>query len=66
MVARSDLGRVRMETMRLGALVPAPYNPRSISPEALAGLGAWIRRFGWSSPASSTAAQGASSAVTSA
>jgi DNA modification methylase len=50
MVARSDLGRVRVETRRVADLVPAPYNPRDISAEALAGLGESIGRFGLVQP----------------
>ena len=50
MVARSDLGRVRVETRRLADLVPAPYNPRAISDDALAGLGESIGRFGLVQP----------------
>lgn len=53
MVARSDpatLGRVRLETRRVSDLVPAGYNPRRISDEALAGLGESIGRFGLVQP----------------
>lgn len=36
--------------MRLDELTPAPYNPRAISPEALAGLRASLERFGTVQP----------------
>lgn len=36
--------------MRLEDLTPAPYNPRAISPEALAGLRASLERFGTVQP----------------
>lgn len=39
-------GRVVLQPMRLTDLVAAPYNPRTISPEALGGLGQSIARFG--------------------
>jgi DNA modification methylase len=42
--------RVRLESMRLVDLAPAPYNPRTITPEALGGLGTSIRRFGLVQP----------------
>jgi len=50
MVAPNDLGRVRVETRPLAELIPAAYNPRRISPEALAGLGESIGRFGLVQP----------------
>ncbi len=50
MVAPSNLGRVRLETRRLSDLVPAAYNPRVISTEALAGLGESIGRYGLVQP----------------
>ncbi|MEJ2202935.1 MAG: site-specific DNA-methyltransferase [Gemmatimonadota bacterium] len=53
MVAKTDpkaLGRVRLETRRVSDLVPAEYNPRTISPEALAGLGESIGRYGLVQP----------------
>ena len=50
MVARSDLGRVRVETRKLSDLVPADYNPRTISDDALSGLGESIGRFGLVQP----------------
>ncbi|MFO0931130.1 MAG: ParB N-terminal domain-containing protein [Planctomycetota bacterium] len=50
MVARTELGRVRVETRRIADLVPAPYNPRRISDDALAGLGESIGRFGLVQP----------------
>ncbi len=50
MVARPDLGRVRVETRRVADLAPAPYNPRTISDGALAGLGESIGRFGLVQP----------------
>ncbi len=53
MVAKTDpnaLGRVRLETRRLADLVPAPFNPRTISDGALAGLGESIGRFGLVQP----------------
>jgi len=50
MVARTDLGRVRVETRRIADLVPAPYNPRKIGDDALAGLGESIGRFGLVQP----------------
>ena len=37
---------MKIETRRVADLVPADYNPRTISPEALAGLQASIRRWG--------------------
>jgi DNA modification methylase len=43
-------GRVRLETRSLTDLVPAPYNPRRISDDALAGLGASVDRFGLVQP----------------
>src|SRR5438552_1535880 len=43
-------GRVQLERMRLADLAPAPWNPRSIRPEALAGLGASLERFGLVQP----------------
>lgn len=36
--------------MKLSELEPAGYNPRSISPEAMAGLDASLRRFGMVQP----------------
>jgi DNA modification methylase len=50
MVAPNSLGRVRLESRRIGDLVPAGYNPRTISPDALAGLGESIGRFGLVQP----------------
>ena len=50
MVAPNSLGRVRLERRRVAELVPAGYNPRTISPEALAGLGESIGRFGLVQP----------------
>ncbi|MGE0191967.1 MAG: site-specific DNA-methyltransferase [Planctomycetota bacterium] len=53
MVAKTDpnaLGRVRLETRRVADLVPAGYNPRTISDAALAGLGESIGRFGLVQP----------------
>ncbi|MGE0193902.1 MAG: site-specific DNA-methyltransferase [Planctomycetota bacterium] len=53
MVAKSDpsgLGRVRLESRRVAELVPAGYNPRTISPAALAGLGESIGRYGLVQP----------------
>lgn len=41
---------VRIETMPLRDLMAAPYNPRSISAEALAGLRASVERFGLVQP----------------
>ncbi len=43
-------GRVTLATMRLDALAPAPFNPRTISPESLAGLGESVKRFGLVQP----------------
>jgi len=42
--------RTRTERRPVADLVPADYNPRSISPEALAGLEASIRRWGLVQP----------------
>ena len=39
-----------IEQMSLEELAPAPYNPRSISPDALAGLRASVERFGLVEP----------------
>jgi DNA modification methylase len=50
MVAPKNLGRVRVETRRVADLLPASYNPRVISDEALAGLGESIGRFGLVQP----------------
>ena len=53
MVAKPDpatLGRVRLESRRVADLLPAAYNPRTISDEALAGLGQSIGRFGLVQP----------------
>ena len=53
MVAKPDpatLGRVRLESRRVGELLPADYNPRTISDEALAGLGQSIGRYGLVQP----------------
>jgi len=36
--------------MRLADLEGAPYNPRTISPAALTGLGESVRRFGLVQP----------------
>jgi DNA modification methylase len=46
----SPAGRVTLATMRLDALAAAPFNPRTISPEALAGLGESVKRFGLLQP----------------
>ncbi len=43
-------GRVHLETMAVADLAPAPYNPRQISEDALAGLGASVDRFGLVEP----------------
>ena len=43
-------GRVRLERMQIADLEPAPYNPRQISEEALAGLGTSVDRFGLVEP----------------
>ena len=43
-------GRVQLERMRIADLAPAPYNPRQISEEALAGLGTSVDRFGLVEP----------------
>lgn len=40
----------RIQTMRLSDLDPAPYNPRAISPDAMAGLEASLARFGLVQP----------------
>ena len=45
-----NLGRVRLETRRVADLVPAAYNPWTISAEALAGLGESIGRYGLVQP----------------
>ena len=37
---------LQIERKPLAELVPAPYNPRAISPEALAGLRGSVERFG--------------------
>jgi len=50
MVAPSNLGRVRVEARRVADLLPAPFNPRTISADALAGLGESIGRFGLVQP----------------
>ena len=50
MVARSDIGRVRLETRRVADLVPAAYNPRRDLDKALAGLGESIGRYGLVQP----------------
>ncbi|MBL9086787.1 MAG: DNA modification methylase [Planctomycetia bacterium] len=53
MVAKPDpatLGRVRLESRRVAELLPADYNPRTISDQALAGLGASIGRYGLVQP----------------
>ncbi len=50
MVAPLNLGRVRLESRRVSDLVPAAYNPRTISTEALAGLGESIGRYGLVQP----------------
>ena len=53
MVAKPDpatLGRVRLESRRVADLLPADYNPRTISDEALAGLGQSIGRYGLVQP----------------
>lgn len=42
--------RITTATKPLDELVDAPYNPRSITSEALAGLGASIQRFGLVQP----------------
>jgi DNA modification methylase len=39
-----------IETKQLSTLMPAPYNPRTISPEALAGLRGSVERFGLVEP----------------
>ena len=39
-----------LESKSIADLVPAPYNPRTISPEALAGLRASVERFGLVEP----------------
>jgi ParB-like chromosome segregation protein Spo0J len=39
-----------IETKSLAELTPAPYNPRQISPEALAGLRGSVERFGLVEP----------------
>jgi len=41
---------IQIETKRLSDLTPAPYNPRQISPEALAGLRGSVERFGLVEP----------------
>jgi DNA modification methylase len=41
---------LQIETKSLAELTPAPYNPRSISPEALAGLRGSVERFGLVEP----------------
>ena len=53
MVAKPDpatLGRVRLESRRVADLLTADYNPRTISDQALAGLGASIGRYGLVQP----------------
>jgi len=50
MFAPSNLGRVRVEARRVADLLPAPFNPRTISADALAGLGESIGRFGLVQP----------------
>lgn len=49
-LAPAAAGRVVLATMRLADLEGAPYNPRTISPEALTGLGESVRRFGLVQP----------------
>lgn len=41
---------LNIERKLIAELVPAPYNPRTISPEALAGLRASVERFGLVEP----------------
>ena len=41
---------LQIETKRVGDLDPAPYNPRSISPDALDGLRHSVERFGLVEP----------------
>jgi DNA modification methylase len=41
---------LNFQMMPLAELVPAPYNPRAISPEALAGLRGSVERFGLVEP----------------
>src|SRR6266852_1799495 len=52
--AKSDekktLGNLKVRVMKLGALTPAPYNPRTIAKDAAQGLRASIRRFGLVQP----------------
>jgi len=43
-------GKIKIETKRLADLVPADYNPRAITDESLAGLGASIHSFGMLEP----------------
>lgn len=53
MVSKPDpttLGRVRLEGRRVADRVPVGYKPRTISDEALAGLGESIGRFGLVQP----------------
>lgn len=49
-VAVPGSGRVALATMRLDALVAAPYNPRTITEPALGGLSESVRRFGLVQP----------------
>jgi ParB-like chromosome segregation protein Spo0J len=41
---------LQIERKPLSELIPAPYNPRAISPEALAGLRGSVERFGLVEP----------------
>lgn len=40
----------KIETMQLDALLPAPYNPRAISDQAMKGLQSSVKRFGLVQP----------------
>jgi len=41
---------MKIETKKLSDLTPAPYNPRKITPKAMKGLQASIKRFGMVEP----------------
>jgi DNA modification methylase len=49
-LTKADPGKTRVATKRVSELTAAPYNPRRISEDALAGLSASIARFGLLQP----------------
>ena len=50
MAKKTAVGQMEIATIKIEEIVPSKYNPRRISEQAMAGLTASIRRFGYVEP----------------